>query len=181
MKKDGKFTRYFVIWASAILVVCIVYGFLAFKLFCTLENSAKFGDSFGALNAVFTGLAFAGVIITFHIQRRQFETQIEDMLESKAIQLRITSAQEETAKIQREISLVQKNQAELNALSTRLTATKILYDVYNLEEQEIEHRIPGGIQRNEERQRVLLNINVCLTEMEQLKERMAALLDSTRP
>lgn len=38
-----------------------------------------FGDSFGALTSLFTGLAFVGLIITLRQQKLQIEMQREDL------------------------------------------------------------------------------------------------------
>jgi G3E family GTPase len=39
-----------------------------------MATRGQFGDLFGAVNAFFTGLAFAGVIFTIFLQRRELET-----------------------------------------------------------------------------------------------------------
>lgn len=84
------------IWLfTIILFVCIGYFIL---IYCCLfqrpkentltgwENLAHFGDSFGALSAVFSGLAFAGLLYTIYLQRqdtsetnkRYEDTQLRD-------------------------------------------------------------------------------------------------------
>lgn len=43
------------------------------------EKTGQFGDTFGALNAVFTGLAFAGLIFSIMQQRRDLRMQREEL------------------------------------------------------------------------------------------------------
>lgn len=52
---------------------------LGFELFEFPVGPGEFGDTFGALNALFTGLAFAGVIIAILLQRESIKQQNEDL------------------------------------------------------------------------------------------------------
>lgn len=67
------------------LVGLLFLGFLVFLLFSfssepkTLANWSSVGASFGALSALFTGLAFAGLIVTIVQQKRQLGMQSEEL------------------------------------------------------------------------------------------------------
>lgn len=87
---------------AAVVVVMIVLGYMLFFDFLTAEipirklpsviREGAFGDSFGTLNALFSGFAFSGVLITLLLQRRdlsevrkqgsyqQIESQFYNML-----------------------------------------------------------------------------------------------------
>ncbi|MDE4275597.1 putative phage abortive infection protein [Phaeobacter gallaeciensis] len=43
------------------------------------QSAGPFGDSYGALTSLFTGLAFVGLIVTLRQQKRQIEMQREDL------------------------------------------------------------------------------------------------------
>jgi|GEM_PF-5956458 len=43
------------------------------------DGAGTFGDTFGALNALFSGLAFLGVMASIFIQGREFRSQLEEM------------------------------------------------------------------------------------------------------
>lgn len=58
---------------------------------------ALFGDSFGAVNALISALAFAGMIVTFILQRYELEMQRKEL---KAQRLEFSS-QNKTLKLQR--------------------------------------------------------------------------------
>jgi hypothetical protein len=47
--------------------------------FPNLEQSGQVGDLFGAVNALFSGLAFAGVIIAIWLQRKDLELQRDEL------------------------------------------------------------------------------------------------------
>lgn len=62
----------------ACVVICILWAGSAVLLW-PLENRGEFGDMFGAANALFSGLAFAGLIFTIHVQRRELSLQREEL------------------------------------------------------------------------------------------------------
>ena len=62
------------------------------------ENSAWFGDSFGAINSLFSGLAFAGIIYTILLQRKELQLQRKELRETKDELRRSADAQEKTEK-----------------------------------------------------------------------------------
>lgn len=44
-----------------------------------------FGDKFGAVNALFSGLAFAGIIFTILLQRKELELQREELVSTREV------------------------------------------------------------------------------------------------
>ncbi len=81
------FRRYWPLFVFlTIFVVCIGYGYIIWGTEWTLENNrGKFGDSFGALNTLFAGLAFAGVIWAILLQREELEHQRTELKDQKEI------------------------------------------------------------------------------------------------
>lgn len=69
----------FILFVFAILVVCIVFGIIMFQCIDSWENRGLFGDMFGALNALFSGAAFAGVVYAIILQRRELAMQREEL------------------------------------------------------------------------------------------------------
>jgi uncharacterized membrane protein len=61
-----------------VIITCCAYMYLLSWNVFGSEEVARFGwfgDSFGGLNALFTGLAFAGLIVTILLQNRQLNEQ----------------------------------------------------------------------------------------------------------
>lgn len=52
-----------------------IYGCIVFLFFRDWSASGVFGDTFGAINAIFSGLAFSGLVITIYLQRIQLDDQ----------------------------------------------------------------------------------------------------------
>ena len=64
------------------------------------EDAGTFGDSFGALNTLFTGLAFAAVVISVWFQRADLNATLKEIKD----QTGISAAQLEASKVQTKIA-----------------------------------------------------------------------------
>jgi hypothetical protein len=64
-----------VIIAVLVVVACVVYVEEMHRLIPLPADRANFGDMFGALNTVFSGLALAGVIYAIFLQRNELALQ----------------------------------------------------------------------------------------------------------
>ena len=84
----------------------------------TLEERGTFGDMFGAANALFSGLALAGIIISIRMQSRELELQREELTETRKELKRSASAQEKSERaLTKQLESMQMT-ARLNALNT---------------------------------------------------------------
>jgi hypothetical protein len=88
-----------------------------------MDTRGQFGDLFGAVNAFFTGLAFAGVIYTIILQRKELEMQRKELQSSTEQLRRAAEAQTDQAKLQVE-------QAGLLQVSNKVHLVTALGDVY---------------------------------------------------
>lgn len=69
----------------AVLFVLFAWGVTWFSMWdIDLETRGTFGDMFGGLNALFSGLAFAGVIIAIVLQTKELELQRQELEETRA-------------------------------------------------------------------------------------------------
>ena len=67
------------------------------------ETRGTFGDQFGAVNALFSGLAFAGLIYTIILQRRDLELQRKDLkLQRDELALNRKEMEEQTAEFEKQ-------------------------------------------------------------------------------
>lgn len=53
--------------------VVLIWATSGFLIYYKTSNPGTFGDMFGAINALFSGLAFAGLIHTIRLQQRQIQ------------------------------------------------------------------------------------------------------------
>ena len=100
----------FVIWTASIFIIPFCYP--------ELKDRALFGDSFGVINSLFSGLAFAGIIFTIILQRKELSLQRQELKETRMELSRSATAQEKSEKQQKRQSENLKITAKLNALST---------------------------------------------------------------
>lgn len=69
----------FIGWAGGVVVVWAASGYLLYGY----EGRGTFGDMFGAVNALFSGLAFAGVIYAIVLQRDELELQRRELEQTR--------------------------------------------------------------------------------------------------
>lgn len=88
----------FVISAICIVIATFVYWAIVSKWFGDLQSRGQFGDMFGGLTSLFTGLAFAGLIYTILIQRKELQYQREELSLQRKEMARFADAQESSEK-----------------------------------------------------------------------------------
>lgn len=62
-----------------------LYYYVTIAQFGTLQEMALFGDSFGALNSFFSGLALAGVVYSLLLQRQDLQATLQEMKDSTKV------------------------------------------------------------------------------------------------
>lgn len=88
----------YMIWAIlGVMLIMVLSFYIIFNNIGTWEHRGQFGDLFGAVNALFSGLAFAGLIITIRQQHKDLEYQRQAIDQSKED----INQQNETMKIER--------------------------------------------------------------------------------
>lgn len=88
----------------------VILGGIAYQLIPDSQERAEFGEMFGFVETLFSGLAFAGVIYAIYLQRLDLNLQRQELRLTREELKRTAEAQEESAKAQTE-------QLELNSLS----------------------------------------------------------------
>lgn len=87
------------IWLIVVVAICAAYFFVMFLWFPgSMEKRGQFGDMFGFLGALFSGLAFAGLIVTIRQQREDLKNQRDEI----ELQREDLQAQTEALKLQKE-------------------------------------------------------------------------------
>lgn len=103
----------------ALIIVFWLGSFFLIKHYLfDLNDRALLGDSFGVVNSLFSGLAFAGIIYTIVLQRKELSLQRQELKETRKELQRSATAQENSEKQQKRQSENLKITAKLNALST---------------------------------------------------------------
>jgi hypothetical protein len=80
----------------------------------TIADYGQLGDTFGALNALFTGLALAGLTYTAFLQRQEIQAQERDSQENKRALQREARSQFLAARLNATVALLQACEARIN-------------------------------------------------------------------
>lgn len=87
------------------------------------DQAGSLGDTFGAVNALFSGLAFAGLILAITLQRDELRLQREELALTRSELKRAAEAQEMSGGALGEQAEILKITAYLNGLSALLQST----------------------------------------------------------
>ena len=110
-----------------ILLVVLIWGVSAVLIMFFLSewsDRGTFGDLFGAVNALFSALAFAVLIYTIILQREEIKQNREEIVLNR-------KELEKSGKIQRKSQEVLVRQVEQTHLSAKMNAMRTLVDYYN--------------------------------------------------
>ncbi len=114
--KEKKRILKYGIWAVVfIVVVWIVNLIFGLSMSTTEDGRGTLGDVFGASNALFSGLAMAGMIVAILMQSKELELQREELRETK-----------EELKRTAEANL---GQLKIQMLSTKIQALNKVIDI----------------------------------------------------
>lgn len=70
--------------ASFLITMWLATPFFLSCLYPDMASRGQFGDMFGAINALFSGLALLGTIYAVILQQRELELQREELMQSRA-------------------------------------------------------------------------------------------------
>ena len=95
-----------ILWAAYLSIIWISNWPLA-------EDKGEFGDTFGALNALFAGLAFAGVIYAILLQRKELALQRQELkLQRKTLEATEVEIRGQKEQLQAQNQTLQKQNFE---------------------------------------------------------------------
>lgn len=115
------------IFNSFFLIITVTIGLWLASSFLILyfiddwPERGTFGDMFGAVNALFSGLAFAGLLYSIFQNKKQILAQQEELLLNRKELLKARKVQEKTEKALEEQAQHLKDTAILNGLNTLVT------------------------------------------------------------
>ncbi len=117
------------ILTKMIILVLIIWVVSALVIIWQIDNwsdRGTFGDLFGAVNALFSGLAFAGLIFTIVLQKRELALQRSEIAQNR-IELK------KTAKSQQHSEKALFEQVEQMKISAKLNALNTIINYYNIQ------------------------------------------------
>lgn len=122
----------FALWLVVPIILSGINGYIL------PADRGTFGDSFGSVNALFTGLAFAGVIYTVLLQRRELQLQRlelkltrQTMIEQRNEMAASSASQKEIAATQIKTAQIIKEQSDNQLLAASVEASNAALAILN--------------------------------------------------
>lgn len=131
----SKDTSFAVVAVTAVIIVvglwiATIYIFGGWKN----DDKSAFGEMFGSVNALFSGLALTGIILTILLQRKELSLQRQELKYTREELARTAKAQENSEK-------ALNRQAENLKISAKLSALNTLVNFYS----ELEKNVRQGL------------------------------------
>lgn len=98
-----------------VTILWIIAGCITYQFFDTWSERGTFGDMFGAINSLFSGLAFAGVIYAIFLQRKELELQREELVMNREELRKAASAQSDQVEQMKKTAYISILSSALNA------------------------------------------------------------------
>jgi hypothetical protein len=106
----------FIILGIAV-AIWISYGLVVPRMLMDWQKSSQFGDMFGGIGALFSGLALAGVVVAVLMQKEELELQREELVATREELRRSAEAQTASSEaLAKQINVMQLT-ARINALT----------------------------------------------------------------
>ncbi|HKO52127.1 MAG TPA: hypothetical protein VJV79_30675 [Polyangiaceae bacterium] len=110
-------TKKVVITAGAIVLLQASIGIVVYLALPDWTSRGQFGDVFGVANALFSGLAFAGLVYAILLQREDLQLQREELSLTRKELQRSAQAQELSEQALRAQASASERSARLNAIN----------------------------------------------------------------
>lgn len=124
MEENEPKTNVFIKLILTVVVLWLMSGWLIIVFLDDWGDRGTFGDLFGAVNALFSGLAFAALLYTIVLQRNEIRQNREEIVLNR-------KELSKSAKLQQKAQQVLIQQVEQTHLSAKMNAMRTLVDYYN--------------------------------------------------
>jgi cell shape-determining protein MreC len=109
---------------AAVLVLWLAAPIVLWFVFSDLGSRGQFGDLFGSVNALFSGLAFAGLFWALRVQQEQLALQREELkLQREELRMQreeMTASRQELAnQVKAQVALVLATTAQVTVASVQ--------------------------------------------------------------
>ena len=102
----------------AVISMQAIYWVFVSSSYDTPEHRGLFGDSFGALTALFSGLAFAGMIYAITLQSRELSLQREELKLTREELVATRAEQAKSTEAQKSLVEQQIRSAKINGIAS---------------------------------------------------------------
>ena len=118
MEKKAKKTNYLIITIILVVLIWSISGLTIYLLTDNWGDRGTMGDMFGAVNALFSGLAFAALLYTLQLQREEIKlNRTEIALNRNELSKSVKAQQESQEALKQQVAQTHLT-AQLNAMNT---------------------------------------------------------------
>lgn len=108
IKENSIKLKHILLTFGVVLTLWLFTWVLTIYILDSWGDRGTFGDMFGSVNALFSGLAFAGVLIALFMQKNVLELQRQELADNRAV----LEAQKDELKGQKEQLIIQNKQLQ---------------------------------------------------------------------
>ncbi|MCI1053878.1 hypothetical protein MOQ19_10200 [Stenotrophomonas maltophilia] len=123
-KEESRSTSWlhFILIGLTVAGIQVAIGFVVYKSIGDWPTRGQFGDMFGAVNSLFSGLAFAGLIYAISLQRKDLKLQRDELQMTREELKRSADAQHRSAELADQVARDSRENAEVSMLSAKIAA-----------------------------------------------------------
>lgn len=150
MEKENSRKNIFIYLILGVVLLWALSAILTVTFLDHWADRGTFGDLFGAVNALFSGLAFAALIYTIVLQREEIKANREEItLNRKELA--------KSSKLQQKAQQVLMQQVAQTHLSAKMNAMRTLVDYYNNQIANPKS-LPETIERAKEKRKKIIHL-----------------------
>lgn len=132
----------------------------------SVDERGTIGDMFGAINALFTGLAFAGIIVTIILQRNELALQREELKLQRQELIDTRNELRRSADAQEESQRAMSKQFNAMSLSARINGHGAILEYYG---SIAVHKMSRGMPDSSEKKMADNNIRKLMEQIKKLE------------
>lgn len=118
MEKKNKKTNFLIASTIMVFATWAISGFIIFQLSDNWSDRGTMGDMFGAVNALFSGLAFAALLYTIILQREEIKQNRAEIILNRQELTKSVNAQQSSQEALKQQVVQAHLAAQLNAMNT---------------------------------------------------------------
>jgi hypothetical protein len=155
MNKASYFWFFVVVFFGlfSIFTVWALSGFVVYWYFPSATSRGTFGDMFGAINALFSGFAFFGLVIAIVLQKQELEEQRKEIRESRLAQQQSAEALKDSFRVSEFTAVIEALNHMIEVCNRRMSLLNPDANLHNLktyqhvlsEREQFEEQLRGKI------------------------------------
>ena len=167
--------KHFLFLSAGVVLVQVLSGFVIYRFFTDWSTRGTFGDMFGGVTALFSGLAFAGVVFAILLQRQELELQRQELEATREQLARSAEAQEKSEQALSQQVQTLRQSAEAQERAGEYSAISMLLEIYDTRLTNLQQRLEETKRSDMSRDEKVQRLNEIGTTIKEVREGRDAL------